>query len=53
MKLLTNEQQESYKNKKFCYICKENFENKYLKDEKCRKVRNHCHNTRDYRAYVI
>ena len=34
MKLLTKEQQESYENVKNCYICKENFENKYLKNKK-------------------
>ena len=34
MKLLTNEQQESQENAKICYICKENFENKYVKDKK-------------------
>ena len=39
MKLLTKEQQESYENAKICYICKEKFENKYLKDKKYRKVR--------------
>ena len=33
MKLLTNEQQESYENAKICYFCKEKFENKYLKDK--------------------
>ena len=32
MKLLTKEQQESYKNAKICYICKEKFENRHLKD---------------------
>ena len=31
MNLLTNEQQESYQNAKICYICKEQFEKKYLK----------------------
>ena len=31
--LLTKEQQESYENAKLCYICKEKFENKYLRDE--------------------
>ena len=31
MKLLTKEQKESNKNLKFCCICKEKFENKYLK----------------------
>ena len=41
MKLLPKDQQESYKNAKICYICKEKFENKYLKDKKYRKVRDH------------
>ena len=27
------------------YICKENFENKYVKDKKYCKVRDHCHYT--------
>ena len=31
MKLLTQEQQESNENAKIYYICKEKFENKYLK----------------------
>ena len=31
MNLLTKEQQESYENAKICYICKEKFENKYVK----------------------
>ena len=34
MILLTKEQQESYENTKVCYICKEKFETKYLKDRK-------------------
>ena len=34
-KLLTNEQQESYKNAKICYICKEEFKIKYMEDKKC------------------
>ena len=50
MKLLTKEQQESYEDAKICYICKEKFENKYLKDKKYRKVRDHCHYTREYRG---
>ena len=29
MKLLTKEQPESYENAQICYICTENFENKY------------------------
>ena len=34
MKLLTKMHKESNENAKICYICKENFENKYLKDKK-------------------
>ena len=41
MKLLTKDQQESYKNSKICYVCKENFEDKYLKDREYRRVRDH------------
>ena len=41
MKLLTKEQQELYENAKICDICKEKFENKYLKDKKDYKVRDH------------
>ena len=51
-KLLTKEQQESYENSKICYICKEKFENKYLKDKKYCKVRDHCHYTVEYRGVV-
>ena len=50
VKLLTKEQQESYESAKICYICKEKFENKYLKNKKYRKVRNHCHYTGEYRC---
>ena len=42
MKLLIKEQQESYEISKVCYICKEKSENKYLKDKKYCKVRDHC-----------
>ena len=49
MKLLTKEQQESYENAKICYTCKEKFENKYVKDEKYCKVRDHFHYTGKYR----
>ena len=49
-KLLTKEHQESYKNAKICYICQEKIENKYLKDRKYRKVRDHCHYTGEYRG---
>ena len=50
MKSLTKEQQESYENSKICYICKEKIENKYLKDKKYCKVRDHCHYTGEYRG---
>ena len=53
MNSLTKEQQESYENSKICYICKEKFENKYLKDKKYRKIRDHyhyCHYTVEYRG---
>ena len=55
MKLLTEELQESCENAETCYICKEKFENKYLKDKKCCKGRDHFHYTRGYRgaAYSI
>ena len=52
LKLLTKEQQESYQNAKFCYICKENFEDKFLKEKKYCKVRDHCHYTGKYRGAV-
>ena len=47
-KLFTKEQQESYENAKICYFCKGKFENKYLKDKKYLKVRDHCHYTGEY-----
>ena len=49
MKLLAKGQQKSHESAKICYICKENFENKYLKDKKYRKVYDHCHYTREQR----
>ena len=52
MKLLTEEQKESYENSKICYICKQNFDNKYLKDKKYRKVRDYCHYAGKYRGSV-
>ena len=33
-------------------MCKEKFENKYLKDKKYRKVRDHCNYTEEYRGAV-
>ena len=40
---------ESYENSNICYICKEKFENIYLKEKKYRQVRDHCHYTGKYR----
>ena len=50
MTLLTNEQQELYENAKFCYVCKEMFEEKYANNKKCRKVRGQCYYTGEYRG---
>ena len=47
IKLSRKEHQESYENAKICYISKEKFENKFLKDRKY-KVRNHYHYTGEY-----
>ena len=52
MKLLTKEQQESYENRKSCYICKEKFENKYSKDKKYCKVRDIEENDKIQRCYA-
>ena len=52
-KLLTKEQQESYKNTKICYICEENFENKYVEEKKYRKVRDHSHYTEEYKVAAL
>ena len=41
IKSLTKHQQELYENAKICFICIEEFEYKYVKDKKCRKVRDH------------
>ena len=50
MKLLTKEQQKSYVYAIICHICQEKFENKYLKDQKYRQVRDHCHYVGEYRS---
>ena len=50
MKLVAKEQQQSYENAKICYSCKEKFENKYLKNKKYHKVRDHCHYTGEDRG---
>ena len=44
------EQQKSYENAKICYIYKEKFENKYVKDKKYCKVKDHCYYTGEYRS---
>ena len=48
MKLVGNKPQKLYQNATICYICKKNSEDKHVKDKKYRKVRNHCHNTKEY-----
>ena len=45
MTLLANEQQESYKKTKICYICKEKFEHRYADDKIYRNFKGHCHYT--------
>ena len=50
MKIITKELKESNENAKICYICKEAFENKYVKDKKYCKVGNHCHYTGQFRG---
>ena len=35
-----------------CYICKEKFEDKHVKNKKYCKVKDHCHYTREYRGTV-
>ena len=50
MKLILKKIQESYENAKICYVCKKKIENKYLKDKKYRRVRDHCHYAGEYRG---
>ena len=50
VKLLTNEQQESYYNANFCYICRETFKDKFAKDKKYGKARDYCHCAGKYRG---
>ena len=52
MKLLTNEQQKSYQNVNICYICKEKFEDEYIKDKKYREVKDHFHDPGEHRGSV-
>ena len=49
-KLLINEQQKSYENVKFFYICREKFENKYAEVKKCCNVGEHCRYSAEYRV---
>ena len=51
-KLLTNEQQKSYKNEKNCYLCKEKFEDEHDKDKIYHKIRDHCHYTQSRTKYL-
>ena len=48
--IMAKKQQESYKNKKICYIYKEKFENKYLKDKKYHKAWDHFYYTGEHRG---
>ena len=50
MKFLTKQQQESYENSKIAFICKNQQENKYLKNNKYLKVRDHCNYTGEHRG---
>ena len=50
MEIINQEQHESYENTTTCYICKEKFENEYLKDKKYFKVRDHCLYTGEYKG---
>ena len=54
IKLWTKELQKSYENGKICYICekKKKNENKYVKDKKYNKIRDHCHFTGEYTGAV-
>ena len=50
LKLLTKEQQESYDNAKICYVCKEKFQNKGLKDKRYCQVKEYRYYTGEYRG---
>ena len=51
-KLLTKEKREPYENGKICYNWEKKIENKYLKDKKYCKVRDHCRYIGEYRGAV-
>ena len=48
--LLTKEQQESHENANICFVCKEKFEKKCLKDKKYCEV--HFHYTGEHRSVL-
>ena len=49
--ILTNEEKESYENKKVCYICKKRIKKNNQKEFKLKqKVRDHCHYTGKYKG---
>ena len=50
MKLLTNEQEKSYRNIKMSYILRKRFEDKHAKYKKYCKVRDHRHCSGGYRS---
>ena len=52
MNFFKKEQQEQHENAETCYICKEKFENKYLKDKKDCKFGHHCQFTGEHRGLV-
>ena len=45
-----NQKQESYESVRACYIFKEKFENRCVKDKKYHKVRSICHYIGEYRS---
>ena len=49
MKSLTSKPQGLDENAKKPYICEAKFKDKYVKDKKYCKVRDHCHYTDEYR----
>ena len=52
MMLLTEEQEESFESTKFYYVCKETFENKYVKNKKYFQFRDHYYCTKEYRGTI-
>ena len=48
--LINKKQQKLYENANICYICKEKFKNKSMKNKKCHTVWDCCHYTKEYRG---